>query len=653
MYIVNENGVYRTSVSAEGAVVSFEPPIAVENGSEYTLEALWENENGAVYAGERDRVELSVCDKGDGLFYLKRKWSNLASESRRIQAVFRLKNCFEAEHFVIPCVSIDGNKFGAGLEPKGLERNGEKWIFGYDREPIPSCTLTENDSVAVSLFASAESGVSLVSSCSIFKDAQTGVFCQEIYHPKIEAPEVYCTRDAYCGPSEDFIELGAGDSFEVGMYVSVSAPRWKKYGICKTLDIALELFEDGAGAKVPDKKEIWDNSISFAKSLITDYKGKKAFIIGFLPNGEGGFSYRSDDNHFELAWCGQNVLLSRMLIENYIINGDREGLDTALEILDTRVKYCTSENGLLASQLRFCDDLESSASDTCNMGYGAYEFMRTYTALRRINIDKPEYLRAGLGLCDFFVDNFSEEYGFGKSWRHDGVCVDKGGTIGGFVIPALAKAYEITGDGKYLGLAERAMSFYMERDLDNFCCTAGALDTCCVDKETSAPFIMSSVLLYELTKKKIYLEYGEKSAYYFSSWMFCYDPVYDQDSDINRYGVSIRGLTSVSAQHHHLDMYAAIVVPYMRRLAELTKNDIWRYRAELMWSAVLQCIGDGTLNIHGITRPEGSQNEAIFHCSWGFRQYKRGNLNDWLVAWPCAFRLSVLAGELDGESLDI
>lgn len=69
-----------------------------------------------------------------------------------------------------------------------------------------------------------------------------------------------------------------------------------------------------------------------------------------------------------------------------------------------------------------------------------------------------------------------------------------------------------------------------------------------------------------------------------------------------------------------------------------------------MWKAVLHCIGDGTLEIHNRVRPVGSQNEAIFHCRWGFAEKnelaRRGSLNDWLVAWPCAFRLSVLADKL-------
>lgn len=641
MYIVQKGSQFEVSKESKGAVARIEAPVYIENNREIITEFVEQRDNLLVYGDENNNIEISVESKGNGLFYLNRKWINAGSEKRRIQTVFRVYTCFDVEKYLIPCVNVNGNEFGAGFEPKGLERDGKKWIFGYDRVSIPSCTLTENDAYALALFASDESESSLVSSCSISR-TDYGAFVQEIYHPLIELPVTYSSRDKYAEGYESFIELQSGESFSVGVYVSVSYPRWKNYGICSVLDRALEIFGDNRDMTVPDERSVWDNSIAFAKSLITDYKGKKGFIIGFHPDGNGGFHYR-DDQCFELAWCGQNILFSRMLIEDYILTGNKSELDEAVEIVDTRVKYCTAKSGLLASQLKFYENLDAYSSDTCNMGYGAYELVRIYERLLDIGIEKPEYLKAARGLCDFFVEHFSDEYGFGKQWKLSGECIDKGGSIGAFVIPAMAALYKVTREEKYLCTAEKAMKFYVERDLDKFCCTAGALDTCCVDKETSAPFIMSATLLYELTGKDIYLEYGKKSAYYFTSWMFHYQPSYGSDSEISEYNVCIKGLTSVSAQHHHLDMYAGIVVPYIRKLADQTGDEAWRTRADMMWRAVLQYIGDGELEIHGVKRPVGSQNEALFHCRWAFGNSNRGCLNDWLVAWPCAFRMSVIA----------
>jgi len=643
LYINYIKSSFEFTDSTAEQVVRIYNPICIENGNETSVPYSKTEKGEYIYSDTENTVTLKAEKKSDTLFRFERSWKNTSDRIRSIQTVVRLSPSFETSRFLIPCVSINGNEFGKGFEPKGLLRDGKKWIFAYDRESIPSLTLTENSDFACALFASAEDAVSLESSCSVSKD-ENGTFIQELYHPIIEQPVTYSSRDKYAEGYETFITLKPGDSFTVGWYVSISKPRWENYGICDALDSVLELYGDNSNIIVPDNRDLWKRSITFAKSLISDCDGHKGFIIGFLPDGNGSFKYRGDCC-FELAWCGQNILFSRMLIEDYIRNGNKDSLDTALGILDTRVKICTAESGLVASQLRDYKDLNNAYADTCNMGYGIYELLRTYEKLKTIGIDKPEYLETAKGFCNFFLNHYSDEFAFGKLWKLDGVCVSEGGSIGGFVIPAFVKLFNITSERRYLEMAEKAMCFYMERDLDKYVCTAGALDTSCVDKETSFPFIISGIMLFEATEDKKYLEYAEKAAYYFTSWMFHYDPIYPDTSEIKEYGVTVKGLTSVSAQHHHLDMYAGIVVPYLRRLAELTGDEKWRVRADMMWRAVTQYIGDGELVIHGVKRPIGSQNEALYHCRWGFGEGVRGQLNDWLVAWPCAFRLSVLETE--------
>ena len=62
-------------------------------------------------------------------------------------------------------------------------------------------------------------------------------------------------------------------------------------------------------------------------------------------------------------------------------------------------------------------------------------------------------------------------------------------------------------------------------------------------------------------------------------------------------------------------------------------------------------VSDGTLEVNGSVRPVGSQNEAFFNCRW---EHNAGELrfNDWLVAWPCAFRLETLRHLPDWNELN-
>ena len=640
MNMTKLNGQFAFADENGTAAILLPPVYRYENGEDTALSPL---ENGG-FGDSSNSVEFTAEQKTEKLFYIRRTWKNTSDHAVKIQTSFRVQTGFVPARYLIPCVSANGNEFGNGGEPKGLTRDGKKWIFAYDRTSLPACTVTENADMACALFVSDESDGSVQASCSLTKN-DDGTFIQEILHPVIESPVTYVNRDKYGPAYETWIELGAGETFDAGFYLCLSRPMWENYGTADLLNEALPVFGGGSDIAVPSEREIWDRSVTFAKSLITDYEGKRGFIIGFLPDGRGGFAYRGD-RCFELAWCGQNILFSRMLIEDFAQFGNRESLDTALEILDTRAQFCTADSGLLAAQLRDYQNLNNASADTCNMGYGAYEFLRCWKRLQEMGIDKPAYLKAGTGLCDFFCEHWSDEFGFGKQWRLDGTLLDGGGTIGGFVICALAKAYEITKDEKYLAMADKSLRFYMQRDVDRFTCTAGALDTTCVDKETSQPFVISGILLYQLTGEKYYLTCAEKAAYYFSSWMYHYDPVYAPDSDKVKYGMVFKGLTSVSAQHHHLDPYAGLTVPYLYKLAELTGDGRWNTRASMMERAVMQLIGDGKLKIHDVVRPVGSQNEAYFHCRWGFEDKEKGVINDWLVAWPCAFRLSILANRM-------
>jgi len=258
MYIIYNNGKFLLSGNAAGAAVCLEAPVYIMEGTEkeIKLPAIGDS----VFGDSANHVKLEIRQISDTLFYIHRKWTNVSDNTVRLQTIFRVKTCFVPERYLIPCVNVNGNVFGNGGEPKGMERDGKKWIFGYDREAVPSCTMTENADFACGLFVSGESDVSLQSSCSIWKD-ENGWY-QEIYHPVIESPVTYAYRDDYGPAYETYITLASGESFEAGFYLSVSRPRWVNYGICDVLDAALEIFGDNSGLAVPENKAVWDNSIT-------------------------------------------------------------------------------------------------------------------------------------------------------------------------------------------------------------------------------------------------------------------------------------------------------------------------------------------------------------------------------------------------------
>ncbi len=655
MYITNSNGNYSIGDSKKNAIADILPPIVEEGGKEISLTAV---EGG--YEGNGYTVAESFTDLGRGLFKITRRLINDTQETKTVKFIFALRTCFSPNRYLVPCVSYNGNEWGEGKEPKGMYAdNGEAWIHAYERTSIPSCTMTETKELALSLFVSDETPDSLVSSCSIF-DAEGGEYEQRIYWPITEAPYTYYENDRYTDRLDTYLTLEPSASFECSSYILAAVPKYENYGIAETLDRALEIFSFNK-ERNRTCAELWRLGIEYSRLLLSEHKGRAVFSTGIHPTEKGYYMVP----HYEVGWCGQNIMNSRMHLLEYFRTGEQKLLDGALAVCDSwRDKQ--SDSGLLLAHYEWYtegkdwnyiprDPSKSWAAnvsyktgwlpETCNTGWAACEMLKVYKLLKEHGIDRPDYKEFGIKILDFFCDNYSEDFAFGKAWHFDGRCEEERGTIGAFVTMALCDGYKIIGDERYLEYAKKSLEFYVKRDIDNFVCTAGAIDCTCVDKETAGPVIIAALDLYELTKEEKYLTWATKASYYFASWMFVYDAHYGPEAEFTKYGYYTSGATAVSVQHPALDQWGELMCCEWLRLAEYTGDDRWRTRARMMWFNSTQCIADENNRvIHGLTRPIGSQNEAFYQARWHHRKNvdDKGHLNGWLVSWVNVFRLNVI-----------
>jgi hypothetical protein len=227
------------------------------------------------------------------------------------------------------------------------------------------------------------------------------------------------------------------------------------------------------------------------------------------------------------------------------------------------------------------------------------------------------------------------------------------GTVGCFLIDPVLRAYEKTGDEKYLNSAKRAFDFYYQGlELNGFT-TAGALDTYCIDKESSSPLLSAALGLYRITKDARYVDCAETTAWYLSTWMMHFTVKYPKGSVLDEIKYDTLGATSVSTAHTVVDQYGLHDVLSFLTLAELTGRDQWRERALALWYAASQLISDGTLIVKGRLRPAGSQDEAVIQTRW--RRPNTGFFTPiewWTPAWPCAFRMETLRFLADWSVLE-
>jgi hypothetical protein len=603
--------------------------------------ALYHNEEliGRILTFEHRNIEAvdSVEEVDAGVFLWTRQFIvSSSSPVEQAQLTMEFAAAYEATYCMIPGISYNGNPWGSKLDIQGFQKDGQPWVFAHHRTAVAGATYSENESVSVALFANPAPQECGFSASLIPEKGQT---IHRLLWPEEESPYVFRRSGQFDPPYRQALRLEPESPLQMTailVLAPVSAPRssWHTF-----LDVAWRReWHKQQPAFAP--ADIWRLGIRFAKESLWAEEGVyRGFSIGLLPIN-GRFQHRPEYK-YEIGWCGQNLSLANSLLMDYLWHRHEDSLEKGLVTLDTWATHAPMDNGLI--HVHFDPILVNAAADgvqdTCNLGGGALDFLEAYALTKRLGIKRENYLEIALGILDFSIERQGESGRFAKSWRNNGDVVDPNGTIGAFLIPPLLLAYRETSDDRYLDAAKKSFAFYTNDFMSNGYTTAGALDTYCIDKESASPLLDAALGLYEITHDAAYIKMAEYAAYYLASWQWHHTVQYADDTMLRQLNYDTFGGTTVSTQHHHLDPYGCAFVNSWLRLAQLTGKDIWRQRAQAVWANGTQTISDGHLTIAGKLRPAGSQGEAFYHTYWGDEPF---TANDWLVAWPTAFRLRTL-----------
>ena len=559
---------------------------------------------------------------------------------------------FPSEWTMIPAVSYNGNHWGNGREPKGFEKDGVPWTFSYSRCSVPGATFSTGKRWSVGLFGKMDSSVPAFSCSLIPKEGKT---VHRLIWPEQEAPLSYCGTDRYKEPFRRSLDVEKGTDFTAVFYLILDERRDGPVPYSKMMDFAWKLFYHEQKPWF-SPKELWNLGRDYAKNVLyVEDRKFRGFSKGLKWNGTE-WNLRPSAKYL-VGWTGQNLSLANSMLYHFARTGDKNDYQMAIHTLDSWVNHATLENGLIRCLFDFVlgDETGKEVQDACNLSDAALNFLEAWEFLRKLHINKPEYRKAAMGICDFAVCHQLPSGSFGKSWTNDGEVWNSYGTIGCCLVVPLIKAYELTKESKYRNSAKKGYAFYLDCFQKDGYTTAAALDTCCIDKESAISLLKSSLLLYELERDEKYLKYAEWISCYLSTWQWHYTDVFPSATPLSDMHYDTFGGASVSTQHHHMDAFALCFVEDWLKLSRFTGKDIWRQRARAAWINGTFGISDGTLEVSGIKRPAGSQDEGFFHTHWGTSneasQSPKGYVSNWLVAWPTAFRLQTLRHLEDWEPL--
>lgn len=616
-----------------------------------------------VLCDEKGDTVLSVtaeCSEGiSSSFHVKKEGDGLS----RIVWTFKAEKDIEdasihadviipkkAEWWMMPSISYNGNNWGTGLDPKGA-KDGDKgwWTYSFRRSPIPGAIYSEGTDYAVATWSTVPQKETDNFSFSIMPEE--GKVTHRLIWPEEEMPRTYSSRDVYSDGWRHASSMKAGECRTVEMLVDVTPTQPNHLSMAHFMQKAWEMA-DKVKFDIPSNEELWKNGIRFFKESLWDPEGGCiGFRTGLAPDLGGDFGMNNYGDFYDLkpgdkdewrkmqdyscAWVGQNISTGCSLLFDYLKNGDKSSLDMGLSSLDCWAENAPAANGLFPAHFFW------KQYDGCHMGTASMMFREAYYLAKECGLERELYRKISLGICDAVMNTQREDGCYGRNWNEDGTVASFDGFTSCYMMPAMLEAYQETGDERYLTSVKKAFDFYIGEFRKFGFTTAGALDTNCIDKESSLPFFIAAVRLYEALKEQRYLDDAVALGYYISTWLWHYDGIYPEDDSFTKYGFHTFGGTSISTQHQALDTFGLLPVPEMRKLAELTGDKQWAEKSEAMWRFCCQLISDGTLVMNGRKRPAGGQCEAFFQNSWKLYSNK-GRFDNWLVAWPNALRLEFL-----------
>lgn len=603
--------------------------------------------NGNQVIGKLSIADIAGVTRTDKIEQIDSSTFKITSRYEATENIESVRLCLDfvhaspSDYWMIPSVSYNGNNWGKGKEPKGAQENGQWRIYSYRRTPIPGATYSEGQQFAIAMWSDTPQNEAADFSCSIMPEPETTT--HRLIWPEEEMPVVYTARDRYRSGYQKTQGMKKGESVTLTAYITVSPIDPNHTAMHTFLKKGWEL---SAKPTIPvySPAKLWQLGVRYAKEYLWAEEGSfKGFSIGLTPAENSGWEQRKGGK-YEIGWCGQNASFANTLLFDYLKNRDTESLNKGITTLDTWAANCQLPNGLFVVHYDYIlNKVTDGVIDACNLGTAALNYFEAYDLAKQCGLDKPDYEQLAYNICKFAVNDQQPGGSYAKGWKMNGECLYRDGTIGCFLVPPMLEAYRRSGDKQYLSSGIKAFEYYLDELNTKGYTTAGALDTWCIDKESSISLLRSAIRLFKLTNEQKYLNDAVAISYYLSTWLWHYNGSYPSDDNFTQYGYQTFGATSVSVQHHHLDPYALLWVPDWIELSDLTGDTQWKEKATAIWNNGSQLVSDGTLTVNGRNRPAGSQNEAYLECNWNWdasTQFER--LNSWLVAWPGAFRLETL-----------
>jgi hypothetical protein len=425
-----------------------------------------------------------------------------------------------------------------------------------------------------------------------------------------------------CMPyDEAYLDVPPGAVIEKTCYLEAYPVAAEGSGFRRPLWTAIDRLKPFYADDLPSYREIIEAKYRFAKSRWVE-----------TPD-YAGFRKYPDKQAIAIGWSGQAEAPSYALQVLAPELGDPHAITMAYKSLDFLSTSPFSEDGFCAwydGEKRAWQSWHDGEKRTWQMGNLLSQGQGMLTIGRAIRVgrtqghDTAAWERFFRKACDIQAARILAD-----GWHPDS-------TSEGVLIAPLAEAAGLFDNPSYRKAAIKAAEHYGARHTSmREPYWGGTLDAHCEDKEGAYAALQGFLAVYELTNDRKYLDWAAHAA----DVVLSYVVMWDIDLPAGRLrslGLKTRGLSAVSPQNQHIDVFGSLIAADIYRLGQLQQRPSLCRLAEVMYRSAGQIID-----------PYGSQGEQLQQTNCALRgdlsdvfSFRGGYAEEWTVFWITAHFLN-------------
>jgi hypothetical protein len=195
----------------------------------------------------------------------------------------------------------------------------------------------------------------------------------------------------------------------------------------------------------------------------------------------------------------------------------------------------------------------------------------TVRALAAEPVEHPRWRAAALANLDFAVGVQDAFGNLGSLYHADtGEVLSRLGAAGLTWVTALAEAYELFGDERYLDAARRGAAYYAADVRNGTLCGAPEDVDLAPTSEDGYAAVMAYVALHRVDPVAQWVELARSAADWMLTFRYSYDVTFPPETILGAYGFRSRGADQASPSNQHLHNYGLICTRELAELSALT-----------------------------------------------------------------------------------